>query len=158
MSARRVASLLSVAIILPITSGCGDTKFTQADVDRARQEGRQQERQKVNEKKTAQLQAELDAIKKGGKTGSSTKTKTVTVPTAATPQAAPAPSSGECGSGLSVNGATSCAFAREVRNAYTGTGSYDIFSPTTGKTYSMFCSGTNPTTCTGGNNARVSFP
>lgn len=156
MSLHRLAGWLPIAFVVAVTPGCGDKQFTQADLDRARQEGRQQERQKSTEKETGRLQRELEKLKNGGKKSGSTKT--VTVPSAAAPQATPAPSSGECGAGLSVNGVTSCAFAREVRNAYTGTGSYDISSPTTGKTYSMFCSGANPTTCTGGNNARVSFP
>lgn len=156
MKAQPLAALLCVVSALPL-AGCGDKEFTQADVDRARREGAASERQKVNEKETERLRKQLEDIRTGKKSGSS-KTKTVTVEKSATPQATPAPSSGDCGSGLSVNGVTSCAFAREVRNAYTGTGSYDIFSPTTGKTYTVSCSGTNPTTCTGGNNARVSFP
>jgi hypothetical protein len=63
-----------------------------------------------------------------------------------------------CGDGLSVNSATSCPFAQNVRNAYNSSGgasSVDVFSPVTGTTYTMFCSGGIPTVCRGGNNAVV---
>lgn len=60
-------------------------------------------------------------------------------------------------------GVTSASFAANVfeafQEAYGRTGSTDVtvsaYSPATGKTYSMSCSGGNTVHCTGGNNARV---
>jgi hypothetical protein len=70
------------------------------------------------------------------------------------------PSSGStpCGDGLSVNSATSCSFARNVRDAYRDSGGaseIDVYSPVTKRTYTMRCSGGVTTVCTGGNNAAV---
>lgn len=65
-----------------------------------------------------------------------------------------------CGGGLDVGPTTSCAFAVNVRAAYerTGSNSLSVYSPTTGRTYSMFCTSSSPHVCTGGNNAAVYFP
>jgi serine/threonine-protein kinase len=75
--------------------------------------------------------------------------------------APPPPSSTtSCGDGLSVNRATSCSFARNVRDAYQNGGGASVvraFSPVTGKIYSMTCSSGLPTVCTGGNNAVVTI-
>ena len=63
-----------------------------------------------------------------------------------------------CENGLSVNSVTSCSFARSVRDAYDtsgGASSIDAFSPVTGQTYTMRCSGAIPVVCTGGNSAAV---
>lgn len=152
---------VSATTLAAVTSAaCGSSGPSQSELDRARREGAAAARQSANEKETARLRKELDTLKnqRSKKASSSTPTKTVSVPSSGSQRANAAPSSGNCGGGLSVNGVTSCAFARNVRNAYSGTGSYSIDSPTTGKSYSMFCSGTNPTVCTGGNNAYVSFP
>ncbi len=62
-----------------------------------------------------------------------------------------------CGAGLSVGPNTSCPFAEHVRAAYFqhGPGSVVAYSPVTGRTYVMACSGGAPVVCTGGNNASV---
>lgn len=73
---------------------------------------------------------------------------------------APAPSGGSCGGGISVNSATSCAFAQNVASAYAENGGdpiLDVYSPKTGQTYRMTCSGGYPNVCTGGNNAQVTI-
>jgi hypothetical protein len=65
-----------------------------------------------------------------------------------------------CGSGLVVGPNTSCAFAANVRAEYyrRGAGWIVVHSPVTGRTYNMFCTGSSPHVCTGGNNAAVYFP
>jgi hypothetical protein len=73
-----------------------------------------------------------------------------------------------CGSpaeqgGISVNSVTSCPFAENVESASESSGdasSVTAFSPATGLTYTMSCtgSGTGYEVCTGGNNAYVEFP
>jgi hypothetical protein len=67
---------------------------------------------------------------------------------------------GTCGNGLSVGPSTSCAFAVSVRDAYASSGSAVVraYSSTTGQSYTMYCTGTSPHVCTGGNNAAVYFP
>jgi hypothetical protein len=65
-----------------------------------------------------------------------------------------------CGNGLIVGPNTSCGFAANVRSEYlaSGPGWISVYSPTTGRTYDMFCTGSSPHVCTGGNNAAVYFP
>ena len=65
-----------------------------------------------------------------------------------------------CGSGLVVGPNTSCGFAANVRAEYyrSGAGWIAVHSPTTGRTYDMFCTSSSPHVCTGGNNAAVYFP
>lgn len=67
---------------------------------------------------------------------------------------------GNCGGGTSVGPNTSCGFARNVRSAYERSGSSVVTatSPTTGRTYTMYCTSGSPHVCTGGNNAAVYFP
>jgi hypothetical protein len=64
---------------------------------------------------------------------------------------------GGCGSGIYVNAQTSCPFALNVASDYLSSGSSSVtsYSPATGNTYAMTCSGADPVVCTGGNNAAV---
>lgn len=70
-------------------------------------------------------------------------------------------SGSNCGDGVTANGNTSCAFAKNVADAYRGSGGdsvIDVYSPVTQRSYTMYCSvGAIPTVCTGGNNARVTI-
>lgn len=67
----------------------------------------------------------------------------------------------QCSPGVAVGSSrTSCAFAQAVRNAYFSEGGGDTvviypYSPVTGRTYEMTCTGRNVITCTGGDNAVV---
>jgi Glucodextranase, domain B len=65
-----------------------------------------------------------------------------------------------CGGTLTVGPNTSCAFAANVRSQYdrSGPGWIAVFSPVTNRTYNMYCTGSSPHVCTGGNNAAVYFP
>jgi hypothetical protein len=64
-----------------------------------------------------------------------------------------------CGGGLTAGAHTSCPFAENVRAAYesSGSGILDVYSPTTGQTYRMYCTSVSPHVCTGGNGASVYF-
>jgi hypothetical protein len=64
-----------------------------------------------------------------------------------------------CGGGLTAGAHTSCPFAENVRAAFeaSGSGILDVYSPTTGKTYRMYCTSGSPHVCTGGNGASVYF-
>ena len=76
---------------------------------------------------------------------------------------APAASRGTgCGGGLYAGPNTSCTFARNVRSAYLeapgASATVRVFSPVTNQTYTMSCSPSGSgTTCSGGNNASVTF-
>jgi Glucodextranase, domain B len=65
-----------------------------------------------------------------------------------------------CGAGLLVGPNTSCGFAANVQDEYhrSGPGWINVYSPVTGRTYDMYCTGSSPHVCTGGNNAAVFFP
>jgi serine/threonine protein kinase len=81
---------------------------------------------------------------------------------AATPVAPPAGSpTSSCGGDLSVGPNTTCGFARNVEQAYlqSAGGNTDVtaYSPATGQTYTMSCTGGTPHVCTGGTNASVYF-
>ena len=61
---------------------------------------------------------------------------------------------------LWVNSKTSCPFAENTQSAYAeadGGHHVQVYSPVTGQTYSMTCSGTALVTCKGGTDARVYF-
>ena len=74
------------------------------------------------------------------------------------PVAPPPPVTTSCGDGLSVNSVTTCPFARNVRDAYEGSGGdsrIEVYSPVTSRTYTMSCTGGVPTVCRGGSGAVV---
>lgn len=73
--------------------------------------------------------------------------------------APPLSSATNCGSGLTAGARTSCPFAENVRTAFesSGSGVFDVYSPTTGQTYRMYCTSGSPHVCTGGNGASVYF-
>jgi hypothetical protein len=71
---------------------------------------------------------------------------------------APAAQGSSCGGNLSAGANTSCAFAVIVRSGFYEVGSgvsFPAYSPTTGRIYTMTCTGGVPTVCRGGNNAVV---
>jgi hypothetical protein len=81
-------------------------------------------------------------------------------PVPADPATVP-PYSTQCSSGVAVGSSkTSCAFAEVVRSAYVAQSRGGLvviypYSPVTGKTYEMTCTGQRVVTCTGGDNAVV---
>lgn len=63
-----------------------------------------------------------------------------------------------CGEGVSVGPATTCPFALNVQKAFTesgGSSTISAYSPITGVTYTMQCSGEDVHVCRGGNEATV---
>ena len=144
-----------LAVVLPV-SACGVNDSSDEDkVQEAREQGQREGR---NDQRLRELERELrkrrreDGRRGGGGSG----------PAPSPPSGGGSAGSRDCGGGLSANSVTTCAFAENVKNAYetaNGTpGRLDVYSPATGKTYSMSCSGGSPTVCTGGNNAAVYFP
>ena len=84
-------------------------------------------------------------------------------PTASATAAAAHASTGwgekSCGAGLAVGPNTTCPFAENVRSAYenAGPGTVSVYSPVTGRTYTMTCISGDPVVCTGANQASVYF-
>jgi hypothetical protein len=80
----------------------------------------------------------------------------------APPKSNPYASGRNCGGSLYAGPATSCEFAENVRIAWLAapglTNSVQVFSPVTHQTYTMDCAPSgNGITCSGGNNASVTF-
>jgi hypothetical protein len=76
------------------------------------------------------------------------------------PDAAPAaPALTDCGGGVYAGADTSCPFALNVTEGYTGPGADYAYSPATGLTYTMNCTleGASTVVCTGADNAYVQW-
>jgi hypothetical protein len=74
----------------------------------------------------------------------------------------PMPGQKDCGEAVFAGPNTSCPFAKNVRDMYFSVPGdsveIDVFSPVTGKTYTMSCVKTGRhVTCRGGNDAVVMF-
>lgn len=137
-------------------SGCGDSGASQEELEAARKQGAAKARQQA---KIGQIEKELRALRKG-RGGSSGAPAPGTSPA---PEGSGSSASGNCGGSLSANEVTTCGFAERVEDAYyeeigSGAGTVYAYSPTTGQTYSMYCTAGSPHECTGGNNAAVYFP
>jgi len=88
-----------------------------------------------------------------------TETKTVVVVPERTAYVPAAPALTNCG-GVYAGPNTSCPFAVNVEQTWLTSGATDtfsVYSPVTGQSYIMTCSGIDPTVCTGGSNALVEF-
>lgn len=114
----------------------------------------------------------VGALAAAGVFSNSNTTQTVTSVSKAARQRSHAPSatrlakapagSKPCGSGVSVGPATTCPFAQNVKQAYeesetSGAADVSAYSPVTGQSYNMHCTGGAMHACTGGNNASVYF-
>jgi hypothetical protein len=142
------------ALLLGAVSGCGsDDGASAEELRQARKDAasaaRQDERIKQLERRLRQR--ERDSGRNSG-TGESQQG----------PPATAAPSTGaSCGNNVSVGPNTSCPFALNVRAAYEqsgGASTIRAYSPVTGVTYTMSCTGGSPHVCRGGNDASVYFP
>lgn len=139
-------------------AGCGDSSASQEELEAARKQGAAKAQQ---QEKIRQIQKELKELKKGGGSGKSGAAAGGGVSPA--PEGGSTASSGNCGGSLSANENTTCGFAQNVADAYyaeigSGSGTVIAYSPTTGQTYSMYCTAGSPHECTGGNDAAVYFP
>jgi len=136
-------------------TGCGgsnDDAATEAKIREAKAEARAEERKSERLRRIERKLKEQDKDKNAGASAGGG---------APAPQTPPAPSTKSCPEGVTAGPATSCPFAVNVRDKYYSSGESsvnDVYSPTTGKTYTMTCGGSSPHHCTGGNNASVTFP
>jgi hypothetical protein len=137
-----------------LLSGCSRT--SQSDLEKAKAAGASEEAAK---QKQASVEADIQKLKedlakaKAQATSSPAQTQAPVVPRAQTAQGA------SCGGNISVGPNTSCAFAFNVVSALYDAGggskTLSVYSPTTGKYYTMTCVAGVPTVCRGGNNAIV---
>jgi len=140
-----------------VLAGCGSST-SQSELDKAKAAG-------ASEEAAKQKQASVDAkIKQLEEDLAKAKTQGVTPSQSAAPgpapqTLAPAARGASCGGNLSVGANTSCAFAAYVEAALSDAGggskTLSVYSPTTGKYYTMTCVAGVPTVCRGGNNAVV---
>jgi hypothetical protein len=147
-----VAAICASSLLL---IACGGSGASNDELNEARMQGAAKAHQQA---KITQIQRELKALRHGGHG-------------APVPESGPAPAaetvspgtSGNCGGGLSANEYTTCGFAENVESDYyaeigSGDGTVDSYSPTTNRSYSMYCTAGEPHECTGGNEAAVFFP
>lgn len=146
------AALAALSLVL---AACGDSGASQEEIEAARQQGAAKAKQQA---KISQIQKELKELKKGRGSNSA-----AAVGSSPAPEGSSSSGSGNCGGSLSANGNTTCGFAANVQQAYfdeigSGSGTVVAYSPTTGQSYSMYCTAGSPHECSGGNDAAVYFP
>lgn len=149
-NARKAIALGLLAITL---AGCGGSDGSQ-ELEDARREGvaleraRQQELAKQREQQ--RLQRRIDQLERQQRADRQQRR---------TPVASSSGGGTTCSSGLAVGPNTSCPFAEEVRSAWYGAGggnaTLNVYSPVTGRYYTMSCAAGITTVCRGGNNASV---
>jgi hypothetical protein len=168
ISRTRAAAVLAMAALGAAGCGGDDSGDSLAEAERlaqAKQEGAREARAEQEARKSAReqrrLRRELQRVRRERAQANAPSGGNGATPSST---AIPSSSSTDCGSGVTAGANTSCAFARNVRDQYfqVGGGSVtiDVYSPTTGRYYSMYCRegvGGAATLCTGGNNASVSF-
>lgn len=140
-------------------AGCGGSGSDQEAINQAKDEGAKEAREEIRIK---EIQKELKALRRRGGRGAGSAPAPTDSSSAPAPSS-PTSSSSNCGSEVSVNSVTSCPFGENVMSAYfeevgTGSGSVYAYSPTTSRSYSMYCTAGSPHECTGGNGAAVYFP
>jgi hypothetical protein len=163
----RPVVVLAIGVSL-LLSGC--SKTSQEDLDKAKAAGASEEaaklKQKTLEEEQARLAAEVKRLQaEASKSASATATATTSTATVTqtvqggTGQQGTGTKGTSCGGNLSVGPNTTCAFAANVRAAFYAAGggnvNVDVYSPVTGRYYTMYCVAGVPSVCRGGNNAVV---
>jgi hypothetical protein len=155
-----VRALVGSALVLTVlaVSACGESSPSQEELEQARAEGaeealdEQQEREQRRKLRRLKRKQEKDDQEEQ----QPPQTTTTTVPEA--PSTGIPSTAVSCAEGVYAGPNTSCEFAFNVADAYYSAGqpsTVEAYSPVTGLTYTMSCSGTSPTVCQGGNDASV---
>ena len=165
----RPVVVLAIGVSL-LLSGC--SKTSQEDLAKAKAKakaaGASEEaaklKQKTLEEEQARLAAEVKRLQAAAaKSASATATVTQKVQggtvQGGTVQGGTGTIGTSCGGNLSVGANTTCAFAANVRSEFYSAGggnvSVEVYSPVTGRYYTMYCVAGVPSVCRGGNNAVV---
>jgi hypothetical protein len=171
---RRAATFGLLALALGGgATACGSSadqeRLRAEELARARAEGARQARIEARSDQAAvtakELRRELNRLRKrpARTTTGPAPASGAATSTAAPASVAPAPAATgtSCGAGVIVNSVTSCPFGVNTRDTYYANRQpsvVDVYSTVTDKTYTMSCTSGSPHVCTGGNNARVTFP
>ena len=163
----RLVVVLAIGASL-LLSGCART--SESDLAKAKAAGASEAAAKQKETALQEEQARLaDEVKRLQEEAAKAKTQAATPSPSTAPTVAPVvpvvpvvpavPRGASCGGNVSVGANTSCAFAFNVSSALSAAGggskTLSVYSPTTGKFYTMTCVAGIPTVCRGGNNAVV---
>jgi hypothetical protein len=151
-----VVLAIGVALLL---SGCAKT--SQSDLEKAKAAGASEQAAKQSESASAAAQAKLAAEVQ--KLQEQLAAKTATASSSTVTQVVPVqpaqPQGTSCGGNVSAGANTTCPFALNVAAEYLtqggGTRSIEVYSPVTGRYYTMSCVAGVPSVCRGGNNAVV---
>jgi len=159
----RPVVILAVGAAL-LLSGCARST-SQSDLEKAKAAGASEQLAKQQQ---ASVAAEIQKLKEdlakaksqtATPTPSSTQPQILVVPQPQVVPRAQTAQGASCGGGVSVGANTSCAFASNVASALAAAGggsqTLSVYSPTTGKYYTMTWVAGVPTVCRGGNNATV---
>ncbi len=154
-SALSLSTAAAVAAFSFALVACGDSGPSDAELNEAKQAGAAHAREQIRIK---QIQHELRALRHGGGSGSAAPATT-----AGSGSSSSTAGASTCGGELSTNSVTTCPFAENVKATYfeeigSGSGTVYVYSPVTGKSYTMYCTAGSPHECTGGNDAAVFFP
>ena len=160
---RYLAAAVVILLAAMALAGCGGGGASQADVQKARQEGAAAERAKQAAKAERQKQAQLEQRIKKLEANLAAKAKAAQKKKAAAGAAsggsAATSSRTSCGGNLYAGSNTTCPFAQNVESAWYSAGGGSVvveaFSPVTSRYYTMQCTAGVPTICRGGNNAVV---
>lgn len=144
-----------------LLSGCSRT--SQSELEKAKAAGASEQAAK---QKQASVDADIQKLKEDlarakaqAATPSAAATSPGQAPVAPVAPRAQTAQGASCGGNISVAANTSCAFAfnvaSELYDAGGGSRTLSVYSPTTGKYYTMTCVAGVPTVCRGGNNATV---
>jgi len=150
----QIVTILAVFAAVLGLAACGSSDdASEAELNRARTEAAEQARQS---ERIHQLQKEVKNLDGNGGGGGSAGSGSA----GSSSGSVSSGGTNSCGNGVSVGPNTTCPFAFNVADAYRSSGSnvVDVYSPVTGKTYTMTCSSGSPHVCTGGNDASVYFP
>lgn len=151
-------ALLTLALA-PGLAGCGSSGDGLSQ-DEVQQREKAAVKSALQEQRLRKLEQQVKTFKKGGSGKDEAPPSSDSTPPPVTSEPPSSPSVAPCSDTVSVGPATSCAFAYNVEDAYYSSPGnvVDVYSPTTGVTYTMSCSGSAPTICSGGNNATVYLP
>lgn len=153
------AALLAASLTF-FAVGCGtDSDDLEAAKAKGAAEQRAKDQQLEQARKQLKLEREIAKLKRSQKKQARAAKPEVRSGSQSSGAASSQSSGASCGDPVSVGPNTSCAFAFNVASEYFSAGpgnqTIQVYSPVTGRTYTMNCVAGAPTVCRGGNNAVV---
>lgn len=157
---RLFTAVVLAASITVFAVGCGtDSDDLEAAKTKGAAEQRAKDQQLNQARKQLKLEKEIAKLKRTQKKQARAAKPEVRSGSQSSGTASGASSGTSCGESVSVGPSTSCSFAFNVASEYFSAGpgnqTIAVYSPVTGRTYTMNCVAGAPTVCRGGNNAVV---